>query len=48
MVVEGAANRDIARSLAISVTTVEGALSHIYRKLNVRSRVELVRQRTTA
>ena len=37
----GLTNREIARSLSIGVRTVEGHLSHIYAKLEVRSRTEL-------
>jgi DNA-binding CsgD family transcriptional regulator len=43
MVVEGATNRDIAAALSISVKTVESTLSRIYRKLGVRSRIELLK-----
>jgi DNA-binding CsgD family transcriptional regulator len=43
LIVAGATNRQIAASLSISVKTVEGAISRIYRKLDVSSRVELVR-----
>jgi DNA-binding CsgD family transcriptional regulator len=45
MAVEGATNREIAAAISISVKTVEGTLSRAYRKLGVRSRVELVRAR---
>jgi len=38
----GRTNREIADSLYTSVRTVEGHLSHIYRKLGIRSRSELV------
>ena len=34
----------VATSMSISIKTVEGAISRIYRKLDVRSRVELVRR----
>lgn len=37
----GLTNREIARSLFMSVRTVEGHLSHAYAKLGVRSRTEL-------
>jgi DNA-binding CsgD family transcriptional regulator len=37
----GMTNREIADALYMSVRTVEGHLSHIYRKLGVRSRTEL-------
>lgn len=39
--VSGAANRDIAESLSVSVRTVEVHLGRIFAKLDVRSRVEL-------
>ncbi|MER0449454.1 LuxR family transcriptional regulator [Streptomyces sp. Edi4] len=42
LVVEGLANRDIAAALYISVKTVEAVLTRIYRKLQVRSRVQLM------
>ncbi|HEU4426208.1 MAG TPA: LuxR C-terminal-related transcriptional regulator, partial [Pilimelia sp.] len=48
MIVSGATNRQIATALSASVKTVEGAISRIYRKLNVRSRLELVRSRTNS
>jgi DNA-binding CsgD family transcriptional regulator len=37
----GATNREVAAKLFISVKTVEGALSRVYRKLGVRSRTAL-------
>jgi DNA-binding CsgD family transcriptional regulator len=37
----GLTNREIARTLSMSVRTVEGHLSHTYRKLGLRSRTEL-------
>jgi DNA-binding CsgD family transcriptional regulator len=43
MITAGATNRQIATALSVSIKTVEGAVSRIYRKLNVRSRLELVR-----
>jgi DNA-binding CsgD family transcriptional regulator len=46
LVTAGATNRQIAGALSISVKTVEGAISRIYRKLGVGSRVELVRSQT--
>ncbi|MBT2364998.1 AAA family ATPase [Streptomyces sp. ISL-10] len=42
LVTEGHANRDIAAALYVSVKTVEAALTRIYRKLEVRSRVQLM------
>jgi DNA-binding CsgD family transcriptional regulator len=43
LAVSGMTNRDIAAALFISPKTVEVNLSRIYRKLRVRSRVELYR-----
>jgi DNA-binding CsgD family transcriptional regulator len=43
-VAEGATNRETAAGLFLSVKTVEVHLSHIYRKLGVRSRTELARR----
>lgn len=43
LVAQGASNREIAARLAISVKTVEAALTRAYRKLSVRSRVSLAR-----
>jgi DNA-binding CsgD family transcriptional regulator len=37
----GLSNREIARTLSMSVRTVEGHLSHVYAKLELRSRTEL-------
>ncbi|OPC80412.1 hypothetical protein B4N89_05145 [Embleya scabrispora] len=42
LVADGRGNRDIANSLYVSVKTVEAMLTRIYRKLGVRSRVQLV------
>ena len=42
---DGATNREIARVLAIGVTTVESSLTQVYRKLGIRSRVELAVRR---
>ncbi|MGW3034004.1 helix-turn-helix domain-containing protein [Streptomyces sp. NPDC001178] len=41
MVGGGATNREVAAELFISVKTVEGALSRVYRKVGVRSRTAL-------
>ncbi|WP_246258430.1 helix-turn-helix transcriptional regulator [Amycolatopsis anabasis] len=41
LVTEGASNPEVAGKLDISVKTVEGALTRIYRKLDVRSRTQL-------
>ncbi len=38
---QGLSNREIAQSLFLTVKTVEGHLTHAYRKLDVRSRTEL-------
>jgi DNA-binding CsgD family transcriptional regulator/energy-coupling factor transporter ATP-binding protein EcfA2 len=43
LVAEGATNREIAARLFVSVKTVEAALTRTYRKLGVRSRVDIVR-----
>ncbi|WP_234020718.1 LuxR family transcriptional regulator, partial [Streptomyces sp. Tu 6176] len=40
---QGATNRQIATGLALSVKTVEAALTRAYRKLGARSRVEITR-----
>lgn len=40
----GASNREIASQLFVSVKTVEANLSRCYRKLGVRSRVQLARR----
>lgn len=39
----GATNREVAAALFVSVKTVEGTLSRVYRKLGVRSRTDLAR-----
>jgi len=44
LVAEGKTNREVAASLFISVKTVEANVSRIFRKLGVRSRVELARR----
>jgi DNA-binding CsgD family transcriptional regulator len=44
LVAEGRSNREVASSLFMSVNTVEANLKRIYRKLGVRSRVELARK----
>ncbi len=43
LVASGATNREISRSLYVSVKTVEATLTRIYRKLGIRSRVDLAR-----
>jgi DNA-binding CsgD family transcriptional regulator len=45
---EGRLNKQVAAELYTSVRTVEAHVSHIYRKLGVRSRVELTRRLITA
>ena len=42
LVADGFGNRDIAAAQYVSVKTVEAVLTRIYRKLEVRSRVQLV------
>ena len=44
LVADGLTNREIASALFLSETTVASHLSHIYAKLGVRSRTELMRQ----
>jgi DNA-binding NarL/FixJ family response regulator len=44
LVTEGRTNREVAAILVVSERTVESALTHIYRKLGVRSRTELARR----
>jgi len=44
LVAEGRTNREVAAVLFVSDNTVEFHLSHIYRKLGVRSRTELARR----
>jgi len=41
---EGLANKEIATRLYVTVSTVEGHLTHAYNKLGVRSRTQLTRQ----
>ncbi|MDF3298586.1 ATP-binding protein [Streptomyces tropicalis] len=43
LVMEGATNREIAARLYVSVKTVEATLTRVYRKLGIRSRVDIVR-----
>ncbi|MFC1411226.1 AAA family ATPase [Streptacidiphilus sp. N1-12] len=43
LVSAGATNREVAAALFVSVKTVEGTLSRVYRKLGVRSRTGLAR-----
>jgi DNA-binding CsgD family transcriptional regulator len=46
LVAGGATNREVAAALYVSVKTVEGTLSRVYRKLGVRSRTGLARADT--
>lgn len=41
LVADGSSNREIAQRLHLSVKTVEGTLTRIYRKIDVRSRTQL-------
>jgi DNA-binding CsgD family transcriptional regulator len=47
LVAAGRTNAEVAAELFMSRRTVESHLSHIYRKLDVRSRTELSRALTT-
>ena len=47
MVAEGKTNKEVAAALVLADRTVESALTHIYRKLHVRSRTELARKFTS-
>jgi DNA-binding NarL/FixJ family response regulator len=38
----GAANADIARQLSVSVSTIETHLEHIYTKLHIHTRYQLI------
>ena len=42
LVAEGATNKQVADRLFMSVKTIEAALTRVYRKLGIRSRVQLV------
>ena len=46
LVAEGKTNREVAEILVLAERSVESALTHIYRKLDVRSRTELARKLT--
>jgi DNA-binding CsgD family transcriptional regulator len=46
LVAEGGTNKEVAAMLVVSERTVESSLTHIYRKLRVRSRTELARRLT--
>jgi DNA-binding CsgD family transcriptional regulator len=41
LVAEGRTNREVAEQLAVSPKTIEWTLTRVYRKLGLRSRVEL-------
>jgi DNA-binding CsgD family transcriptional regulator len=47
LVAEGFTNRDVAATLFLSPYTVDSHLRHIFRKLDINSRVDLVRMVTT-
>jgi DNA-binding NarL/FixJ family response regulator len=42
LLLEGCSNKDIASRLSVSDRTIKNQLSALYRKTNVRSRLELV------
>jgi DNA-binding CsgD family transcriptional regulator len=44
LIAQGATNREAAAALFVTPKTIETHLGHVYRKLGVRSRVELARQ----
>lgn len=48
LVAEGMTNKEVAAALVVADRTVESALTHVYRKLRVRSRTELARRLTRA
>ena len=48
LVIEGRTNREVAAELVLSPHTVESHLRSAYRKLGIRSRVELARRLQTA
>lgn len=43
LVAEGLSNRAIAGRMGVSVRTIEGHLNHVFAKLGIESRTELVR-----
>ena len=45
---QGRTNKEIAAELFMGVSTVEAHLSHVYRKLGIRSRTELAGRISTA
>jgi DNA-binding CsgD family transcriptional regulator len=47
LVAQGKANKEVATALVVSVKTVEFHLGNVYRKLGVRSRVELAQRLTS-
>ena len=48
LVAEGMSNREVARALKISESTVKNSLFHVFEKLGISNRVELARYVTGA
>jgi DNA-binding CsgD family transcriptional regulator len=48
LVAEGKTNKEVAAILVVADRTVESALTQIYRKLDIRSRTQLIRKLTSA
>jgi DNA-binding NarL/FixJ family response regulator len=47
LIAAGHSNQEIANHLCVRITTIESHLTHIYRKLNIRSRTQLARRAST-
>jgi two-component system, NarL family, response regulator NreC len=43
LITQGKLNKDVARTMQVSISTVEKHITHIYEKLDVSSRAELIR-----